>query len=123
MSVAAGGHGINATDEKNFIEQNRTTKDDLQKQQNDIQANEKGGERFTERQADVVSDLSGEEDGDHDEAIDNGDEDEEEDDDDEDDEEPALKYERIIGDLPTIFKKDSGSAIAMSKNHIVSGLK
>ncbi|KAJ6544053.1 hypothetical protein B0H19DRAFT_956201 [Mycena capillaripes] len=42
--------------------------------------------------------------------------DEDEDDDDEDDEEPALKYERIGGLLPDLLKKDSASALCISKS-------
>ncbi|KAK7037422.1 Vacuolar protein sorting-associated protein 41 [Paramarasmius palmivorus] len=45
-------------------------------------------------------------------------EDDEDDDEDEDDEEPALKYERLGGNIPDIFKKDSGSAIAMTKKYM-----
>jgi hypothetical protein len=44
------------------------------------------------------------------------DEDSEED----DDEEPALKYERIGGDLPDLLKKDSASALAISNNLLVN---
>ena len=47
------------------------------------------------------------------------DEDEEAEDDDEDEEEPALKYERISGFLPDMFKKDSASALAMSNETMV----
>lgn len=47
------------------------------------------------------------------------DEDEEEDEDDEDDEEPALKYERIGGSLPDLLRKDSASALCISKSLLV----
>ncbi|KAF8211727.1 vacuolar assembling protein VPS41 [Mycena galopus ATCC 62051] len=48
---------------------------------------------------------------------DEGEEEEEE----EDDEEPALKYERIGGSFPDLFKKDSGSALCISKSLMALG--
>jgi hypothetical protein len=47
------------------------------------------------------------------------DEDEEGEDEDEEDEEPALKYERIGGSFPDLFKKDSASAMAVSNKLLV----
>ncbi|KAJ7731006.1 hypothetical protein DFH07DRAFT_157899 [Mycena maculata] len=49
------------------------------------------------------------------------DDDEEEDEDEEDDEEPALKYERIGGSLPDLLKKDSASALCISKSLLALG--
>ena len=45
-------------------------------------------------------------------------EDEDEDSDDEDDEEPALKYERIGGFMPNLFKKDSAASLAISQKMV-----
>ncbi|PPR01596.1 hypothetical protein CVT26_013335 [Gymnopilus dilepis] len=42
-------------------------------------------------------------------------EEDEEDEEDEDEEEPALKYERITGAIPDLFKKDSASALCVSQ--------
>jgi hypothetical protein len=44
---------------------------------------------------------------------------EEDDEEDDDDEEPALKYERIGGSLPDLLKKDSASALSISKSLLV----
>ncbi|KAI0053795.1 vacuolar assembling protein VPS41 [Auriscalpium vulgare] len=54
---------------------------------------------------------------------DDDDDDDDEDDEDEDDEddEPALKYERIGGSLPDLFKKDSASALAISNKLMALG--
>ncbi|KAJ7583660.1 vacuolar assembling protein VPS41 [Mycena floridula] len=41
--------------------------------------------------------------------------------DDELDEEPALKYERILGNIPELLKKDSASALAISNNIVALG--
>nr|GAT50426.1 vacuolar assembling protein [Mycena chlorophos] len=46
---------------------------------------------------------------------------EEEDDDEDDDDEPALKYERLGGALPDLLKRDSGSALVVSKNLMAMG--
>ncbi|KAK1215589.1 Vacuolar protein sorting-associated protein 41 [Marasmius sp. AFHP31] len=122
MSVAVGANGLNAADEKDLIEQHSAhEEDDSQDQRHDIQSDEKD-----QGQAEDITEVSGGgEDGDGDGESEGEEEDEEDEDDDEDDEdeEPALKYERIVGDLPTIFKKDSGSAIAMSKQYMVSRLE
>ncbi|KAJ7446892.1 hypothetical protein B0H11DRAFT_2083691 [Mycena galericulata] len=48
-------------------------------------------------------------------------EDEDEDDDEDEDEEPALKYERIGGSLPDLLKKDSASALCISKSLLALG--
>ncbi|KAJ7149078.1 hypothetical protein C8R43DRAFT_925340 [Mycena crocata] len=48
-------------------------------------------------------------------------EDEEDDGEDDDDEEPALKYERIGGTLPDLLKKDSASALSISKSLLALG--
>ena len=40
-------------------------------------------------------------------------------DEDEDDDEPALKYQRITGAIPDLFKKDSASALAVSNKMLV----
>lgn len=42
-----------------------------------------------------------------------------EDEDDEDDEEPSLKYQRITGAIPGLFRKDSASALAIRNKIIV----
>ena len=47
-------------------------------------------------------------------------EDDEEDEEDEDEEEPALKYERITGAIPDLFKKDSASALCVSQKIMAS---
>ena len=44
---------------------------------------------------------------------------EEDDDDEEEEEEPALKYDRITGSIPDLFKKDSASALSVSNNFMV----
>ncbi|KAF7331583.1 Vacuolar assembling protein [Mycena kentingensis (nom. inval.)] len=54
-------------------------------------------------------------------ASEEGSEDDETDDDEDDDEEPALKYERIGGAIPDLFKKDSGSALSVSKTLMALG--
>jgi hypothetical protein len=46
-------------------------------------------------------------------------EEEEEEGEDDDDEEPALKYERITGEIPDLFKKDSASALTVSNKLMV----
>ncbi|KAJ7195868.1 vacuolar assembling protein VPS41 [Mycena rebaudengoi] len=46
---------------------------------------------------------------------------EEDDEEDDDDEEPALKYERIGGSLPDLLKKDSASALSISKSLLALG--
>ncbi|KAJ7699646.1 hypothetical protein B0H17DRAFT_1049120 [Mycena rosella] len=46
---------------------------------------------------------------------------EEDEDEDEDDEEPSLKYERIGGSLPDLLKKDSASALCISKSLLAMG--
>ncbi|KAJ8075963.1 Vacuolar protein sorting-associated protein 41 [Marasmius tenuissimus] len=122
MSVAVGVNGLNAADEKDVIEQHSTHETyDSQDQRHDIQSEEKDEGPSTEGQEDDIAEDSGEgEDDDGDEEAE-GDEEDEDDEDDGEDEEPALKYERIVGDLPTIFKKDSGSAIAMSKQYMILG--
>ncbi|KAF8180219.1 vacuolar assembling protein VPS41 [Pholiota molesta] len=48
-------------------------------------------------------------------------EEEEEEEDDDDDEEPALKYERITGEIPDLFKKDSASALTVSNKLMALG--
>ncbi|KAF9476712.1 vacuolar protein sorting-associated protein 41 [Pholiota conissans] len=50
-----------------------------------------------------------------------GSEEEDDEDEDEDDEEPSLKYERITGAIPDLFKKDSASALAVSNNLMALG--
>jgi len=57
---------------------------------------------------DVVEDEDGEEE-----------EEEDSDDEEEDDEEPSLKYERLIGAVPDLLKKDSASALAVSNKLLV----
>ncbi|KIK69901.1 hypothetical protein GYMLUDRAFT_34296 [Collybiopsis luxurians FD-317 M1] len=47
--------------------------------------------------------------------------DEEDDEDSDDDEEPALKYERIAGEIPALLKKDSASALAVSHKFMALG--
>lgn len=42
----------------------------------------------------------------------------EEESDDEDDDEPALKYERIGGFMPDLFKKDSAASLAISQKMV-----
>ncbi|KAJ3568468.1 hypothetical protein NP233_g5698 [Leucocoprinus birnbaumii] len=69
---------------------------------------------------------SAEEDDEGDAEDEEEDDDEEEDEDDEeedeeDDEEPALKYERITGDIPDLLKKDSASSLAISHNLMALG--
>lgn len=49
-----------------------------------------------------------------------GEEDADEDDDEDDDEEPALKYERIGGSIPDLFRKDSASSLAVANKLMVS---
>lgn len=62
-----------------------------------------------------MSDVdSRDEDSSSDEQVNGEEEDGEEDDDEEDEDEPALKYERIGGFIPDLFKKDSASALAIS---------
>jgi hypothetical protein len=46
-------------------------------------------------------------------------EEEESEEEEEDDEEPSLKYERIIGAVPDLLKKDSASALAVSNKLLV----
>jgi hypothetical protein len=46
-------------------------------------------------------------------------EEEEESEEEEDDEEPSLKYERIVGAVPDLLKKDSASALAVSNKLLV----
>jgi hypothetical protein len=46
-------------------------------------------------------------------------EEDEEDEEEDEDEEPALKYERIGGSLPDLLKKDSASALCISKSLMV----
>ncbi len=58
------------------------------------------------------------------ESYDGSDGEEEEDDyegdDEDDDEEPALKYERIGGSVPDLFRKDSASSLAVANKLMVS---
>lgn len=44
---------------------------------------------------------------------------EDDEDEEEDDDEPALKYQRITGAIPDLFKKDSASALAVSNKLLV----
>ncbi|KAJ7499555.1 vacuolar assembling protein VPS41 [Mycena latifolia] len=64
-------------------------------------------------------DETGSEEGDGEESED--DDEEDDDDDEEDDDEPALKYERIGGSLPDLLKKDSASALCISKSLLAMG--
>lgn len=67
------------------------------------------------------SDLDGTDEGESYDGSDGEEEDEEyEDDDEEDDEEPALKYERIAGSVPDLFRKDSASSLAVANKLMVS---
>lgn len=57
------------------------------------------------------------------EEDDDEDEDEDEDDeegDEDDDDEPALKYERLGGDFPKLFEKDSASTLTISNKTLAS---
>ena len=54
-----------------------------------------------------------------DEEVDFEVEEDEDEEDEEEDEEPALKYERIGGSVPDLLKKDSASALAISKKTMV----
>lgn len=47
-------------------------------------------------------------------------EDDEEGEEEDDDEEPALKYERLGGDFPKLFDKDSASTLTISNKTLVS---
>ncbi|KAJ6522772.1 hypothetical protein DFH09DRAFT_1191159 [Mycena vulgaris] len=70
------------------------------------------------------SDGTASDEGETDSEEDSGDDDddeEEEDADDDDDDEPALKYERIGGSLPDLLKKDSASALCISKSLLAMG--
>lgn len=64
----------------------------------------------------VESDESDEE---EDEEAGSEDDEDDDDEDDEDDEEPSLKYERIIGDIPDLLKKDSASTLCVSNKLLV----
>ncbi|KAI3605006.1 vacuolar protein sorting 41 [Moniliophthora roreri] len=72
-------------------------------------------------QGEGVSDSTGSEDEEGEKDAESGSVDAEGDEEDEEDEEPALKYERIGGNLPDIFKKDSGSTMAMSRKYLILG--
>lgn len=50
------------------------------------------------------------------------DDDDEEDEEEEEDEEPALKYERLGGDFPKLFEKDSASTLFVSNKTLVTRL-
>jgi hypothetical protein len=50
-------------------------------------------------------------------------EEESEEEEEEDDEEPSLKYERIVGAVPDLLKKDSASALAVSNKLLVISFK
>ncbi|KAH9482153.1 Vacuolar protein sorting-associated protein 41-like protein [Psilocybe cubensis] len=69
---------------------------------------------------DAESDESEEEEDDEAESEEEEDEDED-DEDEEDDEEPALKYERITGEIPDLLKKDSASALCVSNKLLAMG--
>ena len=56
--------------------------------------------------------------GDTEEEEEDSNEDSERESDDEDDEEPALKYERIGGFMPNLFKKDSAASLALSQKMV-----
>ncbi|KAJ7174299.1 hypothetical protein C8R46DRAFT_1080579 [Mycena filopes] len=56
-----------------------------------------------------------------DEAESSEEDEEDEDDDEDDDEEPSLKYERIGGIVPGLLKKDSASALCISKSVLALG--
>ncbi|KAJ7638224.1 vacuolar assembling protein VPS41 [Roridomyces roridus] len=80
----------------------------------DVHANGNGVVNGEEKAAQDPTEMSG--------SDESGSEDEsEEDEDDEGDEEPSLKYERIAGALPDLFKKDSASALCISKSSLALG--
>ncbi|KAF7354801.1 Vacuolar assembling protein [Mycena sanguinolenta] len=70
-----------------------------------------------------VNGVSSDEDDTESEGSESGeeDDDEEEDDEEDDDEEPALKYERIGGSFSDLLKKDSASALCISKSRMALG--
>lgn len=64
--------------------------------------------------------ASGSENGTSSEGADDDDgDDSDEDEDDSEDDEPALKYQRIIGSIPDLFKKDSASALTVCNKLMV----
>ncbi|KAL0581489.1 Vacuolar protein sorting-associated protein 41 [Marasmius crinis-equi] len=135
MSHLIHGNGLDdhMAQEKDGLEDRDISKEE------DTQGHESRGAaaKAEEGSTELVEDKAGdpameeeeeeeEEEGDEGEGVDEDedeeeDEDEGEEDEDEEDEEPALKYERITGDISDIFKKDSGAAIAMTKKYMVLG--
>jgi hypothetical protein len=82
----------------------------------EMSGDEHGHSHNNGRLANDASDVSEDEGGVDEDEGEKSDEDSEED----DDEEPALKYERIGGELPDLLKKDSASALAISNNLLVN---
>jgi vacuolar protein sorting-associated protein 41 len=88
-----------------------------------ISASHTVDEKETEK-GDVLAEEVDEEDGSGDDADSDGEDEEEEEDSEEDEsdgeeDEPALKYERIGGFFTDLFKKESASAMAISKGLVV----
>jgi hypothetical protein len=83
-------------------------------------------ENHCEEDGDEDGNEDGEEDGDEEEegeegeeVVGDGDEAEEDEDDDDDDDEPTLKYQKIMGSLPNLLKKDFASALTISAKRMV----
>lgn len=83
---------------------------------NDSEVDEEG-EVAEEEEAEEEADGEEQED---EEEEDEEDEDGDEEDGEEDDEEPALKYERLGGDFPKLFLKDSASTLTISNKTLAS---
>lgn len=83
---------------------------------NDSEA-EEDGEGAEEEEAEAGADGEEQED---EEEEDEEDEDDDEEDGEEEDEEPALKYERLGGDFPKLFLKDSASTLTISNKTLAS---
>ncbi|KAF9266084.1 vacuolar assembling protein VPS41 [Marasmius fiardii PR-910] len=124
MSLAPGGNEpeLKLADEKEIVDGttlNPNRVEDLRSHEDDtsVEGRNDGGFSGEENEGDREDEIGVENDDDEE----NEEDEEDEEYDDEDDEEPALKYERITGNLPDIFKKDSGSALAMSKKYMILG--
>lgn len=97
-----------------------TTADDVEKVAQAEDDDEHIQEKLAGDHTDDDEDHEGEE-GPQEEEEEDDDEEEDEDDEDEEeeDEEPALKYERIAGSVPDLFKKDSASALTVAGKQMV----
>lgn len=108
MSLSPNDKQLESTVADNEKETHDTHEDAVEKQ-DDVESTDEGPSEDGLVEKEEIGGGSHEED----------DEEEDDEEDEEEDEEPALKYERISGNLPDIFKKDSGSAIAITKKHMV----